>query len=95
MSYLVVTTLDLAADTDRPFVERELAALGLLNCLVDSRNESHVLPQNVYAGVFDGATAHGLRRQVADEIRRLVGHFRVEARVLVSVGGHWSLRHAA
>ena len=93
MSYLVVTTLDLA-DTERPSVERELAALGLLNCLVDSRNEAHVLPRNIYAGVFEGATAHGLRRQVVDEIRRVVGHL-AGARVLVSVGGHWSLRHAA
>ena len=93
MSYLVVTTLDLA-DSDRPSVERELATLGLLNCLVDSRNEAHVLPRNIYAGVFEGTTAHGLRRQVVDELRRVVGHL-ADARVLVSVGGHWSLRHAA
>ena len=93
MSYLVVTTLDLA-DTDRAAVERDLAALGLLNCLVDSRNEAHVLPQNIYAGVFEAPTARDLRRRVADEVRRVVGEAQV-ARVLVSVGGDWSLRHAA
>jgi len=94
MSYLVVTTLDLA-DSDRAPVERELAALGLLNCLVDSRNEAHVLPLGTYAGVFDGPTAHALRRRIVDEVREVFGRSRVEARVLVSVGGHWSLRHAA
>ena len=94
MSYLVVTTLDLA-DTDRDSVERELATLGLLNCLVDSRNEAHVLPQNTYAGVFEGATAHALRRRIVDEVREVVGRSQVEARVLVSIGGHWSMRHAA
>jgi hypothetical protein len=94
MSYLVVTTLDLA-DTDRASVERDLAALGLLNCLVDSRNEAHVLPRGTYAGVFEGPTAHALRRRIADEVRDLVGRSQIDARVLVSVGGHWSLRHAA
>lgn len=93
MSYLVVTTLDLA-DTDRASVERDLAALGLLNCLVDSRNEAHVLPQNIYAGVFEGTTARALRRRIADDVRRVVGETQAP-RVLVSVGGDWSLRHAA
>jgi len=94
MSYLVVTTLDLT-DSDRAPVERELASLGLLNCLVDSRNEAHVLPHGTYAGVFDGPTAHALRRRIADEVREVFGRSHVDARVLVSVGGHWSLRHAA
>lgn len=93
MSYLVVTTLDFA-DTDRASVERELAALGLLNCLVDSRNEAHVLPRNIYAGVFEGTTARALRRRIAADVRRVVGRTQVP-RVLVSVGGDWSLRHAA
>ncbi len=94
MSYLVVTTLDLA-DTDRISVERGLATLGLLNCLVDSRNVSHVLPQNVYAGVFEEATAHALHRRIAGEVRAVVGRAQADARVFVSVGGDWSLRHAA
>jgi hypothetical protein len=94
MSYLVVTTLDLA-DIDRVPVERELAALGLLSCLVDSRNEAHVLPRNTYAGVFEGPTAHALHRRLASEIRAAVGRSQSEARVFVSVGGDWSLRHAA
>lgn len=94
MSYLIVTHLDLP-ECDRPSVERDLAALGLLSCLIDSRDEPHVLPPGTYAGVFDGPTALTTRREVAEAVRAAVGRRDPAARVWVSVGGHWSLRHAA
>lgn len=94
MSYLVVTHLDLR-DADRIPVERELSALGLLNCLVDSRNQPHVLPRGTYAGVFEAPTARALRQQIAGAVRAAVGRTSPEARVFVSIGGDWSLRHAA
>ena len=93
MSYLVVTTLDVA-DTDRAFVERALAGLGLRN-RVEGGLASDVLPLGVYAGFFDGPTAHALRRRIADEVRGSVGRFAADARVLVSVGGHGGTRRAA
>lgn len=93
MNYLVVTTLDVA-DTDRAFVESALAALGLRN-RVEEGPASDVLPRNVYAGFFDGPTAHALRRRLAGEVRTAVGRFASDARVLVSVGGHGGTRRAA
>ncbi len=93
MSYLVVTTLDIS-DTDRALVERELAFLGLRKRVEGDREEAD-LPRNVYAGFFDGPTAHALRRHVVDEIRATVGRIVADTRVLVSVGGHGGLRHAA
>lgn len=94
MSYLVVTHLDLC-ETDRAPVERELAALGLLNCLVDSRDQAHVLPRGTYAGVFEAPTARALRQQIAEAIRAAVGRTSPEARVFVSIGGDWRFRYAA
>ncbi|MEM1043176.1 MAG: hypothetical protein AAGI91_11160 [Bacteroidota bacterium] len=91
MSYLVVTTLDVA-DTDRARVERELAFLGLRNQVEGDEAD---LPRNVYAGFFDAPTAHALRRRVADEVQGTIGRFVAGARVLVSVGGHGGLRRAA
>ncbi len=93
MSYLVVTTLDVA-ETDRAFVERTLASLGLRN-QVEGGRSADVLPRNVYAGFFDGPTAHALRRRVVGEVRAAVGRFASDARVLVSVGGHGGTRRAA
>ena len=93
MSYLVVTTLDVA-DTDRASVERALAGLGLRN-RVEGGRASDVLPHNVYAGFRDGPTAHALRRRVFSEVQSAVGRFALGARVLVSVGGHGGTRQAA
>lgn len=93
MSYLVVTTLDVA-DTDRAFVEHALAALGLRN-RVEGGPPSDALPRNVYAGFFEAPTAHALRRRVVDEVRSAISRFASDARVLVSVGGHGGMRQAA
>ena len=94
LSYLVVTHLDFtdALAGERAAAERELATLGLLRCVVDSRAEAHVLPKDTYAGVFDGAEAHGIRTRVGEALKGVIGP---EARVFVCIGRHWSLRHAA
>ncbi|MDX1531073.1 MAG: hypothetical protein R3362_06070 [Rhodothermales bacterium] len=97
MAYLVVTHLSdtHAHGTEGERVEEELAALGLLSCLVDSRDEAHVLPPGTYAGVVEGPTAQATLRQFTQAVREVVGRARPGTRVLVSVGGHSGLRTAA
>lgn len=94
MSYLVVTRLDSQniLPIDRTATERKLAGIGLLRCLVDGRDELHLLPEGTFAGVFDGVTARELRQRIVEEVRAELGP---AVRVSVCVGGHWGLRHAA
>jgi len=91
MRYLVVTHLDLTglSSPSTALAERELAALGLLRCLVDSRDEAHTLPAGTFAGVFDRDAALDLRLRVPEEVRALLGP---RVRVRVSIGSH---AHAA
>lgn len=95
VSYLVVTHLASLDASQRSLVEHRLAALGLLRCLVDSRNEAHVLPPDTFGGLFNGATALELRRTVAEQVREALADTLSEAveeaKVFVAVGRHGRL----
>lgn len=97
MSYLVVTTLDLAdAPLDRVMqAERGLKALGLRRALLDDHAQPHLLPWGTYAGVFDGESAHDLRRSVKGEVDGLLGRLRLSAGAQITIGGDWRERKSA
>lgn len=92
MSYFVVVTFDLnrASSDDYEVADDILNDIGLEREIEGSSGKNIKLPENTYAGKFDGASAVKVRDDLSSQIQNEFKKENLDASIFVSVGGSWA-----
>lgn len=89
MRYLVHITIQIR-DGTLESAASALAPIGLRNQLRGSTDQWRTLPENAFAGEFNGESAARIRDDLAEQVRSALASRGVHARVFMSVSGQWA-----
>lgn len=92
MSYLVTVSFDIENASAEQYnqVEEKLSEIGFSNEIIGNSNKEVKLPNNTFAGEFDGANASKVRDDLSDMIRGIFSSLELKAKIFVHVGGNWA-----
>lgn len=91
MSYFVTLSFDLteAKSDDYNSIQEELENLGLYGELQGKQNKIE-LPDNTFAGEFNGENAIAVRDFVNQEIKQIIKSNSIKSTYFISVGSGWT-----
>lgn len=97
MSYLVTVSYDLknADSSTYKVIDDLLSDMGFSDSIVGSSGKELELPDNTYAGEFEGESVSKVRQDLCDLITEEFKEAGVKASIFVTVGGNWAwgIRH--
>lgn len=92
MSYFVMVTFDIKnpKNSDYDTANNILYKIGLEGTLTRTESSPTKLPNNTYAGEFEGESAGKIRQDLCTEISEEFKKSHIKASIFVLVGGDWA-----